>query len=831
MTSASLVNTILLANVDIYDTFPALEQRVDYFLYDWDDDSMFLTSLHLHKKVIRDRNQNNIGLMDTKKHSNNYSSYYTNKYDSDYNIYPRAENLLKRIWKSNKSKLSKYPPQKINWNKDADPFFLYGPVRKSSPDLPCGLSLRFRNNSTKLKSSLKYTSVNKVFDFFASRLTINTPKNRNCSLNSNVDDCDETLNSYSIGNVSENVYFKAMPYLKYTNKRTNNILQAAQNVDLPKTQKKKLRFNKKVQQCIIIFEEENPSSILHKTGDSPAKRQFENTKKSQKHSINQNIFNSINQNDPLIYNNSCSVYNKMDWKLTLKNVYNTLQNKHKNDPSLSTHSSALASNSVCDFTKNLLKVIDSKVPPFAEELNELIFSYGNYSIRKRNHTITINLLPTELNDCNTRKRKNPKESFFKRFFNQKSLFSLIWAERLINFAKAPEICASEAIDFKTHPFKNDYSQHDALSTPKNFNEKFDYTSNTFIAQNYNDNNRSLIESGYSPNSNDDIFTVELYPVSYAHKKLLSKQNNIAQSIDITEHYYLNIDVIDSIQDQNGNLDFSHSKINSDSCNIMCSNENMIQSSNEIMGLASFQKQKKHTSDIGFIKSNMNSCFTENKKIIVAGIDAKKKNHTSSINLSFNRINYALYLLKQINYIPMRILNMEKKLPGTMLQKNDKSQIFEWIADTEADTTRRYAKSGFIEKRFIKECLFCRNIAPETIEHMLLECSRWQALRADILAQYINIYRAQVATNPLLLSASISMRLVCKLLGKGLKLSSTNICKNTTLICVKTTLATAKFLNANILLRYIMLNSLRLVSIPLYQFPQGFNVHIDQLSLS
>ncbi|PVU87399.1 hypothetical protein BB561_006355, partial [Smittium simulii] len=86
-----------------------------------------------------------------------------------------------------------------------------------------------------------------------------------------------------------------------------------------------------------------------------------------------------------------------------------------------------------------------------------------------------------------------------------------------------------------------------------------------------------------------------------------------------------------------------------------------------------------------------------------------------------------------------------------LKKNDKSQISKWIADTEADTScnwmglelvypelkthinyvfkirngtyrtaRRYAKSGFIEKRFIEECPFCRNIAPETIEHILLE---------------------------------------------------------------------------------------------------------------
>ncbi|PVU91745.1 hypothetical protein BB561_004232 [Smittium simulii] len=109
------------------------------------------------------------------------------------------------------------------------------------------------------------------------------------------------------------------------------------------------------------------------------------------------------------------------------------------------------------------------------------------------------------------------------------------------------------------------------------------------------------------------------------------------------------------------------------------------------------------------------------------------------------------------------------------------------------TARRYAKSGFIEKRFIEECPFCRNIAPETIEHMLIECSR-----------------AQVATKPPLLLALISMRLVGKLLGEELKLSSTRICKDPTVLCVKTTLATVKFLNAISFPRYLMLSSIRLV---------------------
>ncbi|PVU90511.1 hypothetical protein BB561_004856 [Smittium simulii] len=63
-----------------------------------------------------------------------------------------------------------------------------------------------------------------------------------------------------------------------------------------------------------------------------------------------------------------------------------------------------------------------------------------------------------------------------------------------------------------------------------------------------------------------------------------------------------------------------------------------------------------------------------------------------------------------------------------------------------------------------------------------------------------------------------MRLVDKLLGEELKLSSTRIRKDPTVLCVKTTLATAKFLNTIALPRYPMLNSIRSAPIPPNQFP-------------
>ncbi|PVU86355.1 hypothetical protein BB561_006728 [Smittium simulii] len=97
-------------------------------------------------------------------------------------------------------------------------------------------------------------------------------------------------------------------------------------------------------------------------------------------------------------------------------------------------------------------------------------------------------------------------------------------------------------------------------------------------------------------------------------------------------------------------------------------------------------------------------------------------------------------------------------------------------------------------------------------HMLLECSRWQALRADILAQYIHIYTVQVATKPPLLPASISMREVKTFKYKDLQGSDCTL--------VKTTLKTSNFLNAIALPRYLMLNSIILASIPSNQCPPG-----------
>ncbi|PVV01809.1 hypothetical protein BB560_003759, partial [Smittium megazygosporum] len=46
------------------------------------------------------------------------------------------------------------------------------------------------------------------------------------------------------------------------------------------------------------------------------------------------------------------------------------------------------------------------------------------------------------------------------------------------------------------------------------------------------------------------------------------------------------------------------------------------------------------------------------------------------------------------------------------------------------TAQRLAKAGLIPKIYIERCPFCNKNTPETIEHMLIECFRWNSMRHE-----------------------------------------------------------------------------------------------------
>ncbi|PVU86431.1 hypothetical protein BB561_006706, partial [Smittium simulii] len=97
--------------------------------------------------------------------------------------------------------------------------------------------------------------------------------------------------------------------------------------------------------------------------------------------------------------------------------------------------------------------------------------------------------------------------------------------------------------------------------------------------------------------------------------------------------------------------------------------------------------------------------------------------------------------------------------------------------------------------------------------------------------YLNVVDAQVATKPPLLPASISMRLVGKLLGGGLKLSSTRIRKDPTVLCVKTTLANIIFLALYATTWLILSGKVTLASQKMiYRFNTFLNSTIDKKNI-
>ncbi|KAJ1677758.1 protein phosphatase regulator, partial [Spiromyces aspiralis] len=88
--------------------------RVDYFYHTWDD-LAFGSNWFMLRKVYPEE---------------------INEWDPDPALKLRCLNVLWRRWTARLFNLQKFPPENINWNKDADLTFLYGPVCDPDPPLP-----------------------------------------------------------------------------------------------------------------------------------------------------------------------------------------------------------------------------------------------------------------------------------------------------------------------------------------------------------------------------------------------------------------------------------------------------------------------------------------------------------------------------------------------------------------------------------------------------------------------------------------------------------------------------------------------------------------------
>ncbi|PVU91622.1 hypothetical protein BB561_004305 [Smittium simulii] len=177
------LSALLLVDTNLLEKFPELEQKVDYFLHEWNQSSILLTSCEVTRQIHKKQGYYNRFLSINKRQKKSkflkaslpIQKHLLKKLSEELETLTRSKNVLWRSWAVEKNGPgSKYPPEKINWNKDADLIFLYGPIYKHSIELPW--SCRSPNVLLKgsLKSALKRTSPLSLIGTVSPPLYLNT---------------------------------------------------------------------------------------------------------------------------------------------------------------------------------------------------------------------------------------------------------------------------------------------------------------------------------------------------------------------------------------------------------------------------------------------------------------------------------------------------------------------------------------------------------------------------------------------------------------------------------------------------------------------------------
>ncbi|PVU85853.1 hypothetical protein BB561_006890, partial [Smittium simulii] len=152
--------------------------------------------------------------------------------------------------------------------------------------------------------------------------------------------------------------------------------------------------------------------------------------------------------------------------------------------------------------------------------------------------------------------------------------------------------------------------------------------------------------------------------------------------------------------------------------------------------------------------------------------------------------------------------------------NDRSRILSWINKHEMQnssscinlqllkiqtgsywTTERPAKSELISKRYREKCPCCNVNAPKNIDHILLHCKRWAAIRSETIGQFIpRLFRiCNHSNNELLTQAKIKLE----------KKSN---------VPLSMELETAKFMDSIRVARALILDGIKCSPTPLNQCP-------------
>ncbi|KAJ1666421.1 protein phosphatase regulator [Coemansia sp. RSA 1646] len=213
-----LVDVLLLSHCNVYERYPELVERVDYFLHEWSEKLLARTESLLRKQSRSLRNM----------------SAKTSSVEDESFTHSRSLNVVWRQWAVCRLQLPRYPPEHINWNKDADPVFLYGQtpvVRLEVPWSEHSLAVGQRAPiNPSLKPAIKRT------------------------------DLQTFLTSPTLSPVASPPYSPLhSPALSVRESMSTSSLTSDSTLEndmSPQTLKPRLRFNDKVEQCMVVFNQE-----------------------------------------------------------------------------------------------------------------------------------------------------------------------------------------------------------------------------------------------------------------------------------------------------------------------------------------------------------------------------------------------------------------------------------------------------------------------------------------------------------------------------------------------------------------------------------------------
>ncbi|KAJ1818395.1 hypothetical protein LPJ56_003849 [Coemansia sp. RSA 2599] len=223
-----LFEVLLLPECNIYERYPELVQRVDYFLYEWTEEMLARTEALLRKQSRSIRNTSEAFR----------ERCYSNNGDDETFTHARSINIAWRQFAVSRLQLPRYPPERINWNKDADPVFLYGQMPALRLEVPWSAhsmrakpSARCGPTAVRLKPALKRTDL----QTFLTSPTLSPVSSPTCSsLHSPAMSIRENMSTSSLGSDAT----------LDTNDGCRGEL------------KPRLRFNDQVEQCMVVFDQE-----------------------------------------------------------------------------------------------------------------------------------------------------------------------------------------------------------------------------------------------------------------------------------------------------------------------------------------------------------------------------------------------------------------------------------------------------------------------------------------------------------------------------------------------------------------------------------------------